>query len=253
LGKKKKTSTTVTETVITEVVKLTYLQTLAFNQNLIQTNDLNTEGSSSSSSDPSKKGFGTSAGNAFAFGDPQMGLSKKKSKTSYNTKSTGVKVKESWLQPYFDRIAYKVGLKELNVSRYTFVPVSEFTSVPFTAFKEIVKLTLIVDEYVPPQFDQTTIWMKYYVKIEGEDKWVRINPLNKPTIFDESGLIVPRIINYNLPKPGTAQIEDKYQYTEEPVTQVRFKAVLGRPDGGGNEASMTPMLKSYRLTMVPRI
>ena len=140
----------------------------------------------------------------------------------------------------------------MNVSKYTFVPASEFTSVPFTAFKEVVKLFVFVDEYIPPQFQQNINWIRYYVKIEGEETWVRINPINKPTVFDDDGLIVPRIINYNLQKPGTAQIEDKYQYTETPVTQVRFKAVMSRPEGEGNEASMTPLLKSYRVTLVPR-
>ena len=231
---------------------MTYLQTLASSQDLLQANELETSAGGLSSSNSSNKSTNFDFKKSAAFGSIAAGFSKKKTTNTYNAKTSGIKVKDTWLQPYFDRIAYKIGVKEMNVSRYTFVPASEFTSMPFTAFKEVVKVFLFVDEYIPPLFEQNINWIQYYVKIEGEDTWVRINPINKPTIFDEEGIIVPRIINYNLPKPGTAQIEDKYQYTDTPVTQVRFKAVLGRPEGSGNEASMTPMLKSYRLTMTPR-
>ena len=260
MGKKKKTTTTVTEAVLTEVVKLTYLQTLAVSQNKLQTADLESgptskTGQIASSSSLSNEGvFGTAAnvlGNNI-FGTVVSLGKKKKSSTTQTVKTSGAKIKDTWLQPYFDKIAYKIGIKEFNVSKYTFYPASEFTSVPFSSFKEVVKATVLVDEFIPESFDKNINWIHYFVKVEGEDKWTRINPVNKPTIFNEEGNIIPKILNFNLPKPGTAQIEDKYQYTESPVKEIRFKAVLYRPEGDGLQSSMTPILKSYRLTLVPK-
>ena len=247
MGSKKKTSVTNTYTTHTNVVKLSYLQTLAINDGLASAQDLQTEAY--------KSGPITVASNKSKKFDPWRypvtGLGKKKSSTVKNTVIGGVHVKDTWLQPYYDRVRYAIGIKELNVSRYIFSKTSEFKSVPFKSPKEIVKVSLITDEYIPSQFDSTQTWIKYYVKVEGEEDWVRLQPLNSPTSFNEVGEIIPKIINFNLPKPTTAKLEDKFNYTEAPVKQMRFRAVLSRPDGE-NLDSITPMLKSYRLMMIPR-
>jgi len=260
-----KSSTTITKTttVASTVVKLSYLQTLATSQNLINASDLETEAFDEDIKNAQQKdslikahgiiggligaGFGA-IGAILGF----FGFGHTKVSTNENLKSSGAKVKDTWNQPYFDKISYKLGIKEMAVSRYTFADTSEFTSVAYGSPKEIIKISLVVDEYIPAQFDSSQVWLKYYIKIEGENNWVRINPLNKPTIFDSEGLIVPRILNYNIPKPTSAQIEDKYQYTSDPVKQVRIRVVLSRPSGSGNEASITPLLKSYRIAMHPR-
>ena len=124
-------------------------------------------------------------------------------------------------------------------------------SVPFLSPKEIIKVHLIVDQYIPPQLDQNTTWITYYIKPEGDTDWIKINPLNNPTKFNENGDIIPKIINFNIPKPTTAQLEDKYNITDEPVHQFRFRAVFTRQTGGDND-SITPLLKSYRMVMTPR-
>ncbi|RMG74284.1 MAG: hypothetical protein D6710_01840 [Nitrospirae bacterium] len=242
MGKKKKTSTTtyVTTTTKTKLVKMTYIQTLAIANELADTTALETEGQTGQlqqlSSQTSSKFFG---------------FKKKKTTTSAKTDTTGEKIIDQWLQPEFDKIRYAVGIRELSVAAYKFAEQSELISVPFVSPKEIVKVNVVVDEYIPPQFDLSQRWIKYFIKVEGSNNWIRINPMNSPTIFDESGAIVPKIINFNLPKPTTAQLEDKYQFTDDPVKKLRFRAVLTRPVGGDNE-SITPMLKSYRLIMVPR-
>ena len=240
-SKKKKTTTTVVTTKI-KVVKLSYLQTLAVHQNVLSTDELKTKGgilSAEQTSKSSKRLF------------PLLGLGKKSSSTDSKTRTSGVKVKDQWLQPYYDKIRYSIGIREFSVSRYKFAKVSEFISKPFISPKEIVKVNVVVDEYIPAQFDQNQIWIKYYIKVEGEDEWIRIQPLNTPTKFNDLGEIIPKIINFNLPRPTTAKLEDKFNTTEDPVKQVRFRAIISRPDGV-NEDSMTPMLKSYRIVMIPR-
>lgn len=235
-SKKKKTTVTKTTTVNTKVIKLTYLQTLAVSQNLLKPEELETD---------SKVNIPISASSSSSF------LGKNKKKTSATADTTGLKLKDSWFQPYFDKIRYTIGIRELTAAKYTFAETSEFVSVPFLSPKEVIKVHAIVDEYIPPQFDTNLVWIKYYIKPEGTDEWIQINPLNAPTRFDAAGDIIPKIINFNLPKPSIVASENKFNYTSEPVKKIRFRAVLSRPLDS-NSASITPLLKSYRMIMSPR-
>lgn len=248
MGKKKKSSTNVfvTTTTKTKLIKLTYLQTLAVVNDLAKTKDLQT--SSKEASANLGGGGKESLGSALTGG---LIGSKKKVSSTTDQKSTGNKVKDEWLQPEFDRVRYAIGIRELTAASYKFAKKSELVSVPYLSPKEIVKVHVVVDQYIPPQFDQNLTWIEYYIRVEGTEEWIRINPLNNPTKFDDQGAIIPKIINFNLAKPATAQLEDKYQTTEDPVKKLRFRALLTRPGGGNNEA-MTPLLKSYRMIMTPR-
>lgn len=246
MGKKKKSATTnyKTTTVTTKVVKLSYVQTLAWNAQLQDTSALETAGGEANlGSNSDNKGWATPTG---LFGKKKGTSSKTTSKTS------GEKVVDQWLNPYFDRIRYSIGIKEMTAARFTFKEASEFISTPFMSPKEIMKINIVTDEFVPPAFNQYEPWFKYYIKVEGEgEDWVRINATNAPTRFDESGLIIPKILNYNIPQPATAVLEDSFRETEKAVKRVRFRAVITRPPGSDSD-SMTPLLKSYRILMTPK-
>jgi hypothetical protein len=246
MGKKKKGKTTEykTTTVTTKVVKLSYVQTLAWNAQLQDTTALETEaGQENLGSDSGGKGFSL----------PLNIYGKKKSTSTKTTsKTSGEKVIDQWLNPYFDRIRYSIGVKELTAARFTFKEASEFISTPFMSPKEIMKINIVTDEFIPPSFNQYESWFQYFIKVEGEgEDWVRINSTNAPTRFDESGLIIPKILNYNIPQPATAVLEDSFRETEKPVKRVRFRAVITRPPGPDSD-SMTPLLKSYRILMTPK-
>jgi len=245
----KKSKTVKKVTVINKVVKLTYLQTLAVSNNLANTKNLETESKKLSSK--SKEGKSTLAKVGVALGSVGglLGVGKKSKKTK--VKTGGVKVIDQWLQPYFDKIRYAIGIRELSVSRYIFAETSELISTPYLSPKEIIKVHLLSDEYIPPQFDNNLAWIRYFIKPENSKEWIPISPLNGPTRFDDTGNIIPKILNFNLPKPTTAQLEDKFIYTDELVKIIRLRAVLSRPQGGEND-SITPLLKSYKMVFTPR-
>ena len=240
--KKKKTTVKTVVTTSNTLIKMSYLQTLAIASDLANVEELETESSTTNLGSSSKKKDTSLLG---------LGLSSKKTSVSAKLDSSGQKIKDEWLQPEFDRIRYAIGIRELTAAAYTFAPKSEFVSVAYGSPKEVIKVHIIVDQYIPPQFDQNQTWIEYYIKPEGTTEWIRVQPLNGPTKFDINGEIIPKIINFNIPKPTTAQLEDKYQTTNEPVNQFRFKAVFTRPEGGNND-SITPLLKSYRMIMTPR-
>ena len=238
---KKKTyyRTTIVET---KVIKLSYLQTLGVMNNLKSVDSLETSGVETHKTSGSK----SSSSSFFGLG----GSSSKK--TNYYEGESGEKIKEQWLQPYFDRIRYAIGIRELSVSRYEFAKASELISTPYLSPKEIIKVHLMVDEYIPPQFDRNLVWIKYFIKVEGEDEWVQVNPLKAPSRFGEGGNVLPRIVNFNIPKPTNADInEEKFRYTEGPVHKLRFRALLTRPLGEDSK-SITPLLKGYKLVLTPR-
>lgn len=238
MGKKSKKAVYNTTTVETKVIKLSYLQTLAISNNLSDISELET--------DPDTANLGTKTNNSLT----NLGLTKKKKKTNVSSSTTGLKVKDTWLQPEFNRIRYAIGVKEFSVSKYEFAEESEIISVPYLSPKEIIKAHLVTDEYIPPQFDKNIAWVKYYIKVEGTDNWININPLNAPTRFDGQSDIIPKIINFNIPQPTGVDVnEEKFQYTDEDVKKIRVRIVLSRPT---DDDSNTPLVKSYRLVLTPR-
>jgi len=246
MGKKKKSTSVAKDiTVETKIVKLSYLQTIAVAQSIGDTSDLETEaggGPVGVNVNMSKKGGMLGLGNLFG---------KKKVSIGVEQDSTGEKIIDNWMQPYFNRIRYAIGIREITASAYTFAEASEFVSTIFGSPKDIIKVYCITDEYIPPEFDQSTPWVSYYIKPEGEVDWIRLNSFAAPTKFDDDGNIVPKIINFNIPKSPNAPLEDKFQFTESPVRQIRFKAILRRPSDSTSQ-STTPLLKSYRLVLTPK-
>lgn len=165
---------------------------------------------------------------------------------------------KSWKEPQFDIIRYAIGIRELTVSQFTYEPVSEFISVPFGSPKDIQKVSLIVDQFIPSQFPAGFGYIEYYIKPETSNSdWVRINGVDLPTQYDENGKIIPRIITFNTEQSVNSNIEESYIETESPVKALRFKAILKRPGNISGNAevsadSYSPLLKSYKLLMYPR-
>lgn len=267
LFKKKKRTETQTEKVTTtlnKIVKLTYIQSLAVNGGLVDARTISGE------TDATKEEFkdvdkakdklsklatptALAAAGSYLFGiNPIIGskliqglFGKKVTKdVSVTVEDSGWSLVKTWSQPQFDVIRYAIGIKELTVSQFTYVPVSEIVSKPWAAPKEITKVVLRVDQFIPPQFPPG-IFIEYYIKPDVKDSdWIRINALDAPTQYNDKGLIVPRIITFNTERPVSSRLEDAYVNTEEPVKSIRFKAILKRPEA---LTTFSPVLKNYRL------
>lgn len=270
--KKKTTEENFKETIVEhKIVKLTYLQTLAVTGGITNTNELAGE---TEAVDETIKNGETSNKLPKFFDDPLTRLRKKfdpllsgtlnglfgkkvSREVTQTVKDSGWKIVKSWLQPEFDKIRYAIGIRELTFAQFRYEKVSEIVSQPWSSPKDITKVTLIVDEFIPPQFDPGPAYIEYYIKPELENQeWVRINPIGARTVYNDKGTIVPRIINFNTEKPVNSRIEDAYITTKEQVKSIRFRAVLMRPDtvvdSDTSADSYTPILKSYRLALFPR-
>lgn len=274
-SKKKKTTTEKINKKITlnKIIKFSYLQTLAVNGGLVSAKEIagETEAKENTINDEQikKSNLPVLAEqlnlNSSIFGDLPPGIGeianslfgKKTTKsTTINTKETGWSVSKIWNQPQFDIIRYAIGIKELSIDQFSYEQVSEIISIPWASPKEIIKVSLVADQYIPSIFPPGN-YITYYIKanIENAD-WIQINPLGSPSVFKEDGSIVPRIINFNTEKPLSSRLEEVYFNTSEIVKEIVFRAVLSRPETieGQNfdPAGYSPILKSYRLLMSPR-
>jgi hypothetical protein len=249
LLKKSKTTTVVEKEKFnfSKIVKFTYVETLAISDRVTTARRL-TETEKTNLDDNGK-----------IYDDRDTSVIGRK-KTSVNEsisiKDSGWSVTKVWNQPQFDIVRYAIGIKELTIAQFTYEEVSEFVSIPWSSPKEIIKVVVNTSEFIPPNFPPGT-YIECYIKptIEGST-WIRINPLGNPSVFTQDGNLVPRIVNFNIEKPISARVEDSYIYTEEPIKELLFKAILKRPDTlDGSEVSAdsySPILKSYRILMTPR-
>lgn len=274
---KKKTTVEVEEKklILSKIVKFTYLQSLAIDGGLTTAKSVageteakeETDVSLSTKKDPVEKFINnvrdSSVINHLFNYIPNVksniarALFGKKttveSKVDY--KETGWSLTKVWNQPQFDIIRYAIGIRDITVAQFTYEETSELVSTPWRSPKEIIKLSMTVDQFIPSIFPPGN-YIDYYVKpnIEEAD-WVKINPIGLPSVFNDDGSIVPRILNFNTEQPISSRLEEGYVTTSEPVKEVIFRAVLKRPsDLEGTDASAdgySPILKSYRLIMTP--
>lgn len=262
---------------ISKIVKFSYLQTLAIDGGLTSAKDiagetkateetLQNKDINNSAINTNLNGVGGDILNAIflvsdlppGLGDLARSLFGKKitRDVKMDIKDSGWSLTKTWNQPQFDVVRYSIGIKDLTVAQFTYEPVSEVISTPWTSPKEIVKLVLNVDQFIPNIFPSGN-YITYYIKPNLEDSdWIQINPIGLPSVFKEDGSIVPRIINFNTEKPISSRLEDGYFTTSAPVKEIIFRAVLTRPnelEGTTADANgYSPVLRSYRILMTPK-
>lgn len=261
---------------LSKIVKFSYLQTLAIDGGLTSAKEIagETEGSQETTQNQNINKslvdkFHDKAGDIMnsiflvsdlppGIGDLARSLFGKKITTDVkmDIKESGWTLTKVWNQPQFDIVRYAIGIKDLNISQFTYEEVSEIVSTPWISPKEIVKVVLNVDQFIPNIFPAGN-YITYYIKANiADSEWIQINPIGLPSVFKEDGSIVPRIINFNTERPLTSRLEDGYFTTSAPVKEIVFRAVLTRPNSldetTADASGYSPVLKSYRILMTPK-
>lgn len=278
LGKKRKTEVFTEKLTGTKIVKLSYIQSLIVSGSVAPASDYaGTSNPTSVSFDATKKketnpfllglggytaaaiplviaGIGaTIIGSVVALAAIVLGIAfgkKKKVETNVTIKESGWNIVKTWAQPQFDIIRYAIGIKDINISQFNYEMVSEMVSTPWVSPKEVVKIYMLADQFIPSEFPPGA-FVEYYIKPDIQDfKWIRINPMELPSQYTADGTIVPRIISFNSERPISARLEESYVSTKDPVRAVRVKIVLKRPSTVAD--SYTPIVRSYRLVMTPQ-
>ena len=284
-GSTKDTNTTTkSKTLISRVVKLNYLQTIAIYSNNNTVDDFSPESAAGShsagvsGSSTGGAGIGGSllagavaGGGSVALAIPFAALAPVAipvaiiagvlsalfgSKTSVKTTTThddsGWSIAKQWLEVNYDKVRYAIGVRELSVFNYKFSPTSELVSKSFSTPKEIIKAQLEVVEEIPAEFSPERRYIEYYISFNDGD-WHRINPTGHPTLYSNEGNVVPEILTVNFETSGPGgSTTIKAITTEMPAKQVRLKAVMKNDPSLANPEYYTPVLKKYRVKLVPK-
>ena len=233
----------VTITEMTKLVRLSYLQTIAVLDDSIGVSRLagESQGSQNSSfaSDPGSPGF--------------LGIGAEgPTSTSSTFTDSGWAISRTWLETWWDKLRWAIGIRDISIFRNTYAESSEFVSVPFSSPLQIEKISLKVDENIPHSYPASQRWIQYFISVDNGGNWYRINPLDHPTLFSEGfGRPTPRIINFNPDFAAEDDDQNKYIRLSDPPFSVRFRAVLTRPSSQEFNGT-TPILKSYKLYIYPR-
>lgn len=115
-----------------------------------------------------------------------------------------------------------IGVKEIAIKAMKFRNKGQFISTSFAPSREIGKVYLKVDDYLPEGFPVTN---KYSISTDDGQKWHPINPVKKVN------LEVPEVLNFNLDF-----IPDSIK-TETPVTSLKLKADLEIEEPKGDAVS----------------
>ena len=285
-GSTKDTNTkTKSKTLISRVVKLNYLQTMAIYSNNSTVDDFSPESAAGSHSagvsGPNSTGgagiggsllaSAVAGGGSVALAIPFAALAPISipvaiiasvlsalfgSKTSIHTTTThddsGWSIAKQWLEVNYDKVRYAIGVRELSVFNYKFSPTSELVSKRFSTPKEIIKAQLEVVEEIPAEFSPERRYIEYYISFNDGD-WHRINPTGHPTLYSNEGNVVPEILTVNFETSGPGgSATIKAITTELPAKQVRLKAVMKNDPSLANPEYYTPVLKKYRVKLVPK-
>jgi len=238
------------ENTLSRRIKLTYLQSLQVTEGTRPAEDFFDVGADYSSlGDIKGKNASQRADLANVMGtkfpynpDPQ----------SRRNQDTGWVLTDEYEEVDWSKVVYRVGVREVGLNSFQFAPVSSRVSVPIQSPKPIWKVTLKTQELVPNGFDPRRGWIWYHVSADDGKTWHRINPLDKPTRFNDDGTVVPRVITINSEVASTDP-EELNLVSAEPVKRLRLKYTLfADPDVVDGQDGVSPVIKSVQLLMYPR-
>lgn len=171
--------------------------------------------------------------------------------TGRRTSDTGWVLTDSYEEVDWDKVAYRIGVREVGLNSFLYAPVSSRVSIPFTSPKPIWKIVVKAKEDIPPSYSPTRAWIHYHVSIDDGNTWHRINPLDKPTRFDEKGNVVPRIITINAEIASNNPEEMDIQ-TPLSVKSVRIKYTLFADQDVDEPNKTSPVLTGVQVLLYPR-
>lgn len=174
-------------------------------------------------------------------GDPQL----------RREEDTGWVLTDTYEEVDWSKIAYRIGIREVGLNSFVYAPVSSRVSVPIKSPKPIWKMILKANEDIPPSFNPNFAWIHYEVTIDEGQTWYRLNPVGKPTRFDDNGEVVPRVITVNSeissPDPETRDLT-----SDNDVKSVRLRYTLFTDPDLLEPETSSPVLKGVQLLLYPR-
>lgn len=145
----------------------------------------------------------------------------------------------------FDGQRWAIGVRDISVQRLNFVTTSTIVTRPLRVNGIVDRVSLDAEVTIPSEYPNDRAWVAFHISPDDGLTWYQISRIR------DDYLEIPEIISFNDPLP-VALREDGVTYysTDNPVTSLRLKVILTRPDDKG---STSPILHSYRLKVKKRI
>lgn len=204
-----------------------------------------------------------SAGEVAAVTDAAAGVSHAQTQTSgglfggtttrsrsFSLNDSGWQMGRSWLETYYDKLRYAIGIREIGAFSYRYTEKAELVSTEFRVPQGIWKMQLQVDEDIPGDFDSAKRYVQYYVSIDNGGTWTEINPIDHPTIYS-NGIPVPKTLTVAENIAGPTPDEEGVMDLSD-ATGVKLKAVFSNEPALDSAENYSPALKSYRLKIFPK-
>lgn len=130
--------------------------------------------------------------------------------------------------PAGERLRYAIGIRDIDIRGFKYLPEGEIISRPFETVDEIRKVSVEANQN-PAEFSELAV-VKYFVSPDDGASWHEIQPRNFPGI---SGVTtVPEVLTFNGPEATSI-------VTAAPVRSIRVKLQLKREDDLFVEGSST--------------
>ena len=138
---------------------------------------------------------------------------------------------------------YMIGVKEINLSNYSYKDSGVYLSETFTTKKEINSVTLNSTDSIPAEFESGE-YIKYYLSFDDGGNWHRVYPKDRAYL----GACTIKVNSDEGPHER-AKNNGKVQYIDRllETNTVKVKIVLTKPKGA--EYS-TPVVYNYRLEII---
>lgn len=145
---------------------------------------------------------------------------------------------------YFTGKRWAVGIRDFLVEQIAYQPQSVMVTKPLRVNGLVDRVALDAEVYVPPEFSKDQLWVQFYVSPDNGANWYQISRIQ------DDYLQLPEVLAFNDPLPPAFRESGvAYYNTSNPVTQLRFKIVLGRPD---DMPASSPLVRSYKLKVRKR-
>lgn len=149
---------------------------------------------------------------------------------------------------------YVIGLRDINVMSYQFKEKSELVFEQHETKEPIQTIMLYANEKIPDSYlteiSKSNDWVQYFISIDDVN-WHRISPMHHQPVAKDG--FPPKLFEINGRETDMAnafQLHKGYLQADKPVTSVRVKILLQRPEGLKEGESTTPIVEDYALRVV---
>lgn len=149
---------------------------------------------------------------------------------------------------------YVIGLRDINVMSYQFKEKSELVFEQHETEEPIQTIMLYANEKIPDSYlteiSKSNDWVQYFISIDDVN-WHRISPMHHQPVAKDG--FPPKLFEINGRETDMAnafQLHKGYLESDKPVTSVRVKMLLQRPEGLEEGESTTPIVEDYALRVV---